>query len=88
VLAEELRLHAPQGLKATLNQRGLWPLEATKPPSPKDLFIQLRRENNVKLSSSIFKRIASKVPVASCEDGEFLRLVAQLRAWFPAEAAA
>ncbi|MBA9847967.1 MAG: hypothetical protein QM625_11700 [Ralstonia sp.] len=39
----------------------------------------------VKLSSSIFKRIASRVPVAACEDGEFRRLVAQLQAWFPAE---
>jgi hypothetical protein len=85
VLSDELRMEAPQGLKAMLGQRGLWPAEATKPPSPKDLFIQLRRENNVKLSSSIFKRIASRVPVAACEDGEFRRLVAQLRAWFPAE---
>lgn len=85
VLAAELRMNAPQGLKAMLGQRGLWPAEAAKPPSPKDLFIQLRRENNVKLSSSIFKRIASKVPVAACEDGEFRRLLAQLRAWFPME---
>ncbi|CAD5370103.1 conserved hypothetical protein [Rubrivivax sp. A210] len=84
VLAEELRLHAPGGLKATLAQRGLWPEDATKPPSPKDLFNRLRRENNVKLSSSIFKRIATRVPVARCEDAEFRRLVAQLQAWFPA----
>lgn len=85
VLSDELRMKAPLGLKATLNQRGLWPAEAAKPPFPKDLFIQLRRENNVKLSSSIFKRIASRVPVAACGDSEFRRLVAQLQAWFPAE---
>lgn len=88
VLAEELRMAAPQGLKAALTQRGLWPQEAAKPPSPKELFNQLRRENNVKLSSSVFKRIASKVPVAECEDGEFHRLVAQLREWFPTEVTA
>ena len=88
VLAEELRMHAPHGLKAVLTQRGLWPEEATKPPLPKDLFIQLRRENNVKLSSSVFKRIAARVPVGLCVDSEFRRLVAQLQAWFPAGEAA
>lgn len=88
VLSDELRMEAPQGLKATLSQRGLWRAEDAKPQSPKDLFIQLRRENNVKLSSSIFKRIASRVPVAACGDDEFRRLVAQLQAWFPEEAPA
>ncbi len=37
------------------------------------------------LSSSVFKRIASGVPVATCEDGEFRHLVAQLQAWFRVE---
>lgn len=37
------------------------------------------------LSSSVFQRIASRVPVAACDDGEFCRLVAQLQAWFPVE---
>jgi len=88
VLADELRMDAPQGLKAALSARGLWPQDAAKPPSPKELFIQLRRENNVKLSSSVFKRIAANVPVAACQDSEFRRLVNQLQLWFPAEVAA
>jgi hypothetical protein len=87
VLADALRMSVPQGIKAALSERGLWPLKAAKPPQPKELFIQLRRENNVKLSSSIFKKIASKVPVAACQDSEFRRLVDQLRVWFPAEVA-
>jgi phenylpyruvate tautomerase PptA (4-oxalocrotonate tautomerase family) len=88
VLAEELRIDDSQGLKSVLNQRGLWPQEAAKPPSPKALFDQLRRENNVKMSSAIFKRIATKVPVSQCQDSEFRRLTAKLREWFPAEGAA
>lgn len=36
------------------------------------------------LSSLIFKWIASRVPVAACEDGEFRHLVVQLKPWFPA----
>lgn len=88
VLADELRMDAPRGLKAALSERGLWPQDAAKPPLPKELFIQLRRENNVKLSSSVFKRIAAKVPVAACQDSEFRRLVNQLQLWFPAEVAA
>lgn len=85
VLATELRIEAPQGLKAALSERGLWPQDVAKPPSPKELFIQLRRENNVKLSSSVFKRIAANVPVAACQDSEFRRLVSQLQIWFPVE---
>ncbi|ROM87185.1 MULTISPECIES: methylation-associated defense system protein MAD4 [Pseudomonas] len=88
VLADELRIAAPDGLKVALGERGLWPQNVAKPPSPKELFIQLRRENNVKLSSSVFKRIAANVPIAACQDSEFLRLVSQLQLWFPAEVAA
>lgn len=85
ILANELRLNAPQGLKAALQARDLWPQQLPKPPAPKELFNQLRRENNVKVSSSTFRRIASRVPIAACRDSEFLRLVAQLQAWFPVE---
>lgn len=88
ILADELRHLGPVSLRSSLQARGLWPEGLLKPPTPKELFNQLRQENRVKKSSSIYKRIATAVPVAACQDNEFKRLVAQLQAWFPMEVGA
>jgi hypothetical protein len=88
VLESALRHHGPQSLRATLSGRNLWPDAQVKPPKPKEVFIQIQHENGVKKSSSVFRRIASEVPIAACTDTEFQCLVNTLRAWFPAEGAA
>lgn len=85
VLEKELRHSGPTSLRLSLAERGLWPANQTKPPSPKEVFLQIQEENRVKKSSAVFKRIAAAVPIAACTDSEFQRLIAQLRAWFPAE---
>ena len=85
ILDDELRHAGPDSLRAALDARGLWPAHLPKPPSPKEIFNQIRHENRVKKSSSVFKRIAATVPVGACQDSEFHKLAAQLRSWFPAE---
>lgn len=88
VLERELRHTGPTSLRSSLAKRGLWPVDRNKPPSPKQVLLQLQTENRVKKSSAVFKRIAAAVPIAACADPEFQRLKSQLRAWFPPEVAA
>lgn len=85
ILEKELRHSGPASLRLSLAERGLWPANQSKPPSPKEVFLQIQEENRVKKSSAVFKRIAAAVPIAACTDPEFKRLIAQLQAWFPAE---
>lgn len=87
VIDTELRHPGPQGLRAALVERGLWPLGLNKPPRPKELLLQIQEENRVKKSSSVFRRIAAAVGIGGCVDAEFQKLKQKLAAWFPAEAA-
>lgn len=85
VLETVLRHQGPPSLRDVLASDGSWPSGQAKPTEPKDLFLQVQHRNRVKKSSSVFRRIASEVPVAACTDPEFRRLVAMLRTWFPPE---
>jgi hypothetical protein len=85
VLEKELRHSGPASLRLHLAERGLWPAHQAKPPNPKEVFLQVQQENRAKKSSAVFKRIAAAVPITTCADPEFQRLVAQLQVWFPAE---
>ena len=87
ILENVLRHQGATTLRAILATRNLWPLGQAKPPEPKNVFNQIRQENGVKKSSSVFRRIAAEVPIAACVDPEFKRLVATLQTWFPPEVA-
>jgi hypothetical protein len=84
VVERELRHAGPSRLRLSLAQRGLWPADQDKPPRPKEVFQQVQKENRVKKSSAVYQRIAAAIRINTCTDTEFLRLTAQLRAWFPA----
>ncbi len=88
ILEKAVRHHGVITLRETLAARKLWPMGMSKPPNPKEVFDLIRQENQVKKSSSTFRRIASEVPVAACVDPEFQRLAEALRTWFPPEVAA
>jgi hypothetical protein len=87
VLEKALRHQGATTLREMLAARNLWPLGLAKPPEPKKVFDQIRQENRVKKSSSVFRHIAAEVLIAACIDPEFQRLVAILQTWFPAEVA-
>jgi hypothetical protein len=59
-----------------------------KPARPKEAAAWALRNGRVRgkpPSSSLFRKISSKVSVDSCQEPAFLRFLAQLRAWFPLE---
>jgi hypothetical protein len=71
-------------LREELQQKGLWPADKLKPSNPKETLEAIVRNNNIRRSSAMYGKIAHNVSVNRCEDPEFKRLIAQLRAWFPA----
>lgn len=71
IVEKELRHPGPESLRLSLSQRGLWPANRSKPPSPKEVFLQVQEENRVKKSSAVFKRIAAAAPIVACSDPEF-----------------
>lgn len=74
----------PPSLREMLEQQGRWPNGKPKPPSPKEtLEAVIRNNRGLRRSSAIYGEISRKVSVRNCQDSEFQRLVAQLRAWFP-----
>lgn len=82
-----LQHQGPPSLKQMLIAAGWWDEGAPKPVDPKGAMEFIGKQNNVKRSGAIYRKITSKVSVKTCTDAAFLRLVEQLRTWFPAEVA-
>ncbi len=72
-------------LRTWLASRGLWPVDKTKPPRPKEAVEKVLREVRVRRSSSIYRQLAQRVSLERCEDQSFLELKRILRSWFPLE---
>jgi len=70
-------------LRAWLEERGLWPPGALKPPDPKLAVKAVRRQVGLPPSASIFTAVARTVSFQRCSDPAFLRLCGLLRGWFP-----
>jgi hypothetical protein len=70
-------------LRAWLEQRDLWEPGVPKPSDPKEAFEKACREARSPATSAMFRQILSQVSLANCVDPAFLRLKAQLAAWFP-----
>ncbi len=82
-----LKHQAPPSLKQTLIAAGHWKEGLAKPADPKAAMEWVVKRNRVIRSGATYSKITSKVSVKTCTDAAFLRLVAQLRTWFPVEAA-
>jgi hypothetical protein len=83
-----LKHKAPPSLKQMLINAGHWEEGAPKPADPKAAMEWVTNRNRVIRSGATYGKITSKVSVKTCTDAAFLRLVAQLLAWFPAAAGA
>lgn len=69
-------------LKEWIEQRGMWPSEATKPDRPKEAIQSALRQRRISWSSAIFAEITRRVSLARCHDGQFNRLKGVLGEWF------
>ncbi len=63
----------------------VWPEEQAKPNHPKETLEAVLRANKIPRSSSIYKKITSRVSVGGCEDQSFQLFRITLQTWFPAE---
>lgn len=82
-VAEELGWKGEEGaLRDYVDARGWWTPGATKPGEPKLAFEAALREKRVPNSSSIFRRLATRVSLQRCEDRAFVRLRSALARWF------
>lgn len=76
---------APELLWKRLDTGGDWPMQAAKPPRPKELMEKVLRETGKQRSSSHFRQLAEKVGLSRCADPAFRKLKAILRRWFPSQ---
>ena len=70
-------------LRSWLDEQGLWPASAQKPPDPKKALDAVRRRTGLKRSPRIYERIASAANFAHCQDVAFCELKDTLQLWFP-----
>ena len=72
-------------LRQWLVQENLWPPDRLKPPRPKEAMEKSLRMVQERRSSSIYREIAQKVGLASCQDPAFNRFKDVMRRWFGTE---
>lgn len=70
-------------LRNWLVERGWLKDEVTKPERPKDAFVAALRESRTPRSSSLYRKIASRVSLRRCADATFLEFRGLLQQWFP-----
>lgn len=80
---QALKHQQPPTLKQLLMDNGHWQSGAAKPADPKAAMEWVSKRNRVIRSGATYGKISSKVSIKTCTDPAFLRLVAQLCAWFP-----
>ncbi len=68
---------------AWLEQKGLWPQGAPKPPDPKRALEVTLDHTGKRWSSSIHGEVIAQASVKGCVDPAFRALATTLRAWFP-----
>ena len=72
-------------LREWLHSMGYLAEGQAKPADPKKCLEEALLRVRQKPSSVLFKQVAEQVSLARCTDPAFLKLVATLRAWFPAQ---
>ena len=73
----------PSSIRKTLEEQNLWKAEDSKPADPKTALEYILARTGKSRSSSLFRRLASRVGTAGCQDRAFLRLKTLLQRWFP-----
>ena len=86
--AQALRYKGQPPLRQLLADRGLWPLDAAKPPRPKEAAQWVLRQTRQPRSSAIYQQLAAQVSTRGCTDAAFGELHATLQAWFAPEGTA
>lgn len=71
-------------LRRWLRERDLWPEGHGKPADPKAAMERALYERRIPRSSSLYRQLAERVSLTSCQDAAFDRLCQVLRTWFPA----
>jgi hypothetical protein len=84
-IGKALGFRAPGSLRRLLKDQGIWPEGQTKPDDPKETLERILRDSRTPRSSSIYRKITSRVSVKSCTDPSFREMLAALRNWFPPE---
>lgn len=70
-------------LRNWLFERGWLTNEDTKPERPKEALVAALRESRTPRSSSLYRKIASRVSLRRCADATFLEFRGLLQQWFP-----
>ena len=73
----------PSSIRKTLEEQNLWEAEDSKPADPKAALKYILGRTGKSRSSSLFRKLASRVRTAGCQDRAFLRLKTLLQGWFP-----
>ena len=66
------------------HQTGYWQEGETKPSRPKDLLDKVLHRTRKPRSSALYRRLACKVSLRTCQDSSFCRFCEILQGWFPA----
>ena len=86
-VAQALRYKGQPPLRQLLADKGWWPLDAAKPPRPKEAAQWVLRQTRQPRSSAIYQQLAAQVSTMGCTDAAFGELHATLQAWFAPEGA-
>lgn len=70
-------------LRNWLVEQGWLKDEGTKPERPKEALVAALRESRTPRSSSLYRKIASRVSLRRCADAAFLEFRGLLQQWFP-----
>ena len=70
-------------LRTWLVERGWLKDEDIKPERPKEALVAALRESRTPRSSSLYRKIASRVSLRRCTDASFLEFKGLLQQWFP-----
>lgn len=82
-LERAVGFRGPGSLRQFLKDQGVWPEGQAKPDDPKEALERILRDSRTPRSSSIYKKITSRVSVKDCTDPSFRQMLTALRRWFP-----
>ena len=85
-MAEVLRYKGEKSLRQHLTDSGWWPVNAAKPPRPKEATEWVLKQTRQPRSSAIYQKLAEYISIKGCTDDAFLEMHAAFLKWFPAEA--
>lgn len=72
-----------ESLYAWARRNGKIPHQESKPLRPKETLEEALKMNGTSKSSSIYKKISSKVSYKGCQDPAFQKVISNLVNWFP-----